>query len=247
MPNIILKHWWRHLLVLAAIIVLINFGLWQLRRLEQRRALNREIIAGLNQPAITLTGQDIDPEALHRRRVVATGQFENEDSLLLRGRSFQGQPGVELVVPLRLTNSNRAVLVNRGWIPLELSTPAARREFDVSGEITVEGIAYHTQERPNTWLAPTDPTPPPGNRLDEWFRVDIERIGQQVDYPLLPVFIEQSPGPAEAGTLPLREENIDLSEGPHLGYAVQWFSFAVILGVIYSAFTWQEWKKEAQL
>jgi surfeit locus 1 family protein len=91
-------------------------------------------------------------------------------------------------------------------------------------------------------LAPTDPEPAPGdNRLDAWFRVDIERIQQQIGYPLLPIFIDQSPNP-EATSPPLREDDIDLSDGPHLGYALQWFSFAVILIVLYAIFIRQELK-----
>ena len=51
-----------HVLVLLAVIVLINLGLWQLRRLEQRRALNASILAGLQAPVTVLTGEDVDPQ-----------------------------------------------------------------------------------------------------------------------------------------------------------------------------------------
>jgi surfeit locus 1 family protein len=73
--------------------------------------------------------------------------------------------------------------------------------------------------------------------------VDIGRIQQQVNAPLLPIFIEQFPNPA-ATSPPFRQDNIDLSEGPHLGYALQWFSFAVILGVLYAVFVRQELRRE---
>jgi surfeit locus 1 family protein len=227
-------------LVLAVVIILVNFGLWQLRRLEQRRALNRDILAGLSQPPATLTGANVDPDALHFRRVSVTGTFDNAEGIVLRGRSLNSRPGAELVVPLRIKGTERAVLVNRGWIPLESSTLEERRLYDVEEEVAIEGIAYRTQTRPDSYFAPTDPTPKPGEgRLDAWFRVDIERIQEQVSYPLLPVFIEQSPDP-EANAPPFSTENLDLSEGPHLGYALQWFSFAIILVIIYAAFTWQE-------
>lgn len=244
MSQIITKHIFRHLLVLVVFIILINLGLWQLRRLDQRRTLNQAILEGLNQPAITLTGQSIDAEAMHLRRVSVSGAFDNEKSIILRGRSLNGQQGAELVVPLHIEGSNTAVLVNRGWIPLAFSETEARRAYDVGGSVTLEGVAYSTQTRPDTFLAPTDPTPAPGqDGLDTWFRVDIERIQQQVDYPLLPVFVVQSPN-GESSTPPIPAENVDLSDGPHLGYALQWFTFALILAGIYSAFTWQEWKRE---
>lgn len=241
--QILVRYWWRHLLVLVVAIVLVNLGQWQLRRLEQRRALNQEITKGLDQPSVTLTGDPVDPEALHRRRVVVTGTFENEENIALRNRSFEGRPGVELIVPLRIKGSDQAVLVNRGWIPLQISTAEERMAYALEGEVTVEGIAYRSQPRPDGFLVPTDPTPVPGQKLDTWFRVDIERIQQQVDKPLLPIFVQQSAPPAGPAEPPLPQKEPELTEGSHLGYAFQWFSFAFILLVMYSAFVWQEAKR----
>ncbi|MBN1991105.1 MAG: SURF1 family protein [Anaerolineae bacterium] len=248
MKNLLTWKWLlRHLLVLAAIIVLINLGFWQLRRLEQRRALNANILAGLNAPVTLLAGQDVDPAALHLHRVSATGTFDNDESLVIRNRPFQGMPGVWLIAPLQLAGSNRAVLVDRGWIPLDNATPAKRQIYNQEGTVTIEGIAYQTQTRPDRWLIPTDPTPGPGEtRLDEWFRVDIERIHQQqLPYPLLPIFIKQLPnGDVASTTPPLREGEPELSEGSHLSYALQWFGFAVILALVYGLLLRQELKKK---
>jgi len=236
-----------HIVVLLAVIVLINLGLWQLRRLEQRRALNESIRSGLAAPVTVLTGEDIDPVALHRRRVTVTGTFDNQAAIAIRNRSYQGQPGVHLVTPLKIKGSERAVLVDRGWIPLADAEPEKWEVYASSGEVTVNGVAYPGQSRPGGYLVPTDPTLEPDQiRLDTWFRVDIERIQDQVPYPLLPVYVEQSP-PAEStepATPPLPEDNINvvLDEGPHLGYAFQWFSFALILVITYSFFIRQEVK-----
>ncbi|RME97284.1 MAG: SURF1 family protein, partial [Chloroflexi bacterium] len=113
--------------------------------------------------------------------------------------------------------------------------PEARRAYDVTGEVTVAGIAYRSQPQPEGWLVIRDKVPAPGQgRLDKWFRVDVDGISQQLAYPLLPVFVRQSPG-ANPAELPAREENFDLTEGSHLSYALQWFSFAVILLVVYGA------------
>lgn len=246
LQKLLIKYWWRHLLVLVVFIILVNLGLWQLRRLEQRRALNQEILDGLNQPAVTLNGDPVDPEALHLRRVSVTGTFENEESVVLRNRSYQGRPGAELIVPLRIKNSDKAVLVNRGWVPLQIATAEEQLAYALEGEVTVEGVAYRSQPRPDGVLVPTDPTPEPGKRLEAWFRVDIDRIQQQVAEPLLPIFVRQSATSANATEPPLPQPEPELTEGSHLGYAVQWFSFALILVVMYSAFIWQEYKQKLQ-
>jgi surfeit locus 1 family protein len=135
-------------------------------------------------------------------------------------------PGVHLITPLRLSGSGAAVLVDRGWIPLEQSSPEQRRAFAVPGEVVVQGVARLSQQNS---FGPVDPPLGPDRpRLDAWFRVDIQRIQQQVGYPLLPVFVEQQPAPGDP-ELPRRVATTDLGEGPHFGYALQWFAFAIIL------------------
>jgi surfeit locus 1 family protein len=64
--------------------------------------------------------------------------------------------------------------------------------------------------------------------------VDIPAIQAQVPYELLPVYLLQVPPEGNATQLPYRAEpEVDLSDGPHLGYAIQWFIFSLILGIIY--------------
>ena len=231
------------MIVFIGLIVLINLGFWQLRRLEQRRALNAEIIAGLNANPVTLTGEPVNPAQLRRQRVIVTGTLENEENIIIKNRPSRGEAGVELVVPLKISGTDTGVLINRGWIPLDQIDPEARRKYDITGEVRVEGIAYPTQPQPSGYLIVLDPTLTPGqNRLDDWFRIDTERIQEQLDYPLLPIFVRQSPGP-DPDELPRREENFDLSEGSHLSYAAQWFSFAFILVVVYVSLLWQESRK----
>lgn len=234
-----------HILFIIVFIALINFGFWQLRRLEQRRGLNAAIKAGLSAPVTELTGQDIDPEALHRHRVMVTGMFDNEENIAILNRPFEGQAGMRLVTPLQIEGSDQAVLIDQGWIPLDETNQEQRRQYDQDGVITIEGIAYQSQPQSERWLVPQDPVPGPGeNRRDQWFRIDIDRIEQQLPYPLLPVFVTQSTDEnAVFGTPPLREGPIELDEGSHLSYALQWFSFAAIAVIVYGVLIWQEVKK----
>ncbi len=234
----------RHLLVLVVVVVLVNLGFWQLRRLAEKRAYNAGIVAALAQPPVTLTGDETDAAALHFRRVRVTGEFDNAQSMVLRNRSLDGRPGVHLLVPLRIKGSEAAVLVNRGWLPREQASPESRAVYALTGETTVEGIAYRSQTRPDG-LAPVDRLPDGADRLDAWFRVDIDQIQGQVPYPLLPVYVVQSGEAADsAASLPRPVGQVELDEGPHLSYAVQWFLFAGVLVVIYAVFIHQEWRRE---
>jgi surfeit locus 1 family protein len=241
------KSWlFKHLSVVLVLIVLLNLGFWQLRRLDEKRTLNRNITAALNQPAIPLGDEPVDPADLHFHRVVVTGTFDNAQAIVIRNQLLGDTPGLHLVTPLRLKDSDQAVLVDRGWIPRGDSDPdpAELTVYDLPGEVTLEGIAYQTQTRPSS-LSPLDPPLREGQtRLVAWFRVDIERIQEQLPYPLLPIFVRQLPGPnADTQSLPRQESGMTLDEGPHLGYALQWFSFAAILVVTYGLFLRQELRK----
>lgn len=236
----------KHLLVVLVLIMLINLGLWQLRRLDEKRTFNQNMAAAFNQPATPLGNSPINPAELHFQRVAVTGTFDNAQAIVIRNQLLGDTPGLHLVTPLRLKDSDQAVLVDRGWIPRGDSDPdpADLAAYDLPGEVTLEGIAYQTQTRPGG-LSPLDPPLKEGQtRLVAWFRVDIERIQEQLPYPLLPIFIRQLPGP-DAGPqgLPHQESGLTLDEGPHLGYALQWFSFAAILVVTYGVFLRQELRK----
>lgn len=242
MTEFLLKRWFRHLVIGAAMIFLAYLGFWQLQRLDQRQALNEEILAGLNSTPVALTGQQVDPDGMHRQRVTVTGTFANEENIILRTRSYQGRAGINLIVPLEIKGSDQVVLVNRGWLPFEEFEPEARRAYDVDGEVTIEGVAFRSQQPPNRF-APVDPDPAPGAPVDAWFRIDIDKVQKQVDGPLLPIYVQAVPGPEPDITPPIREEVTDLGEGSHLSYALQWFSFALILAITYAGFTWQEYEQ----
>ena len=86
------------------------------------------------------------------------------------------------------------------------------------------------------WLSPQDPqATAAGPRVESWYRVDTARIQPQVPYPLLPLFVQQTSGFVD-GAMPAADVQIDLSDGPHLSYAIQWFAFATILLVGYAAY-----------
>ena len=232
--------------VLAATFVLVmcgvcvRLGFWQLDRLAQRRAINARIDTRMVEPATPLTGEPLDPEAMEYRRVKVQGVYDSAQEIVLRNRSLDGAPGVHVLTPLRIAGSDTAVLIDRGWLPLDQAAPAARRAYDEAGAISVEGIARLSQENA---AGPRDPPLAPDQvRLDAWFRVDLPRIQAQAGYSLLPIFVEQQPALGDP-PLPRRVATTDLGEGPHLVYAIQWFAFAVILLAGYLAFTHQQLRR----
>jgi len=189
-------------LAVAAVIVAglcIVAGIWQLNRLAARRARNAVLAARLALPPLQVRG-GITADSARQRRVVAHGIYDFSAERTWTGRSFEGTPGVALVTPLRLPGGS-AVLVDRGWVP---SPDAFHVDHALYGEldtVTITGIAL---------------IPPRG-------RGDVAVVG------FLPFVIQlETPPPPPARGLPRRWPPPAFDNGPHLAYAVQWFSFALI-------------------
>jgi len=201
-----------------------------LDRLQQRRDHNARLSAGMAQPPLNMN-QALPPDltAMEYRGVELTGTYDGSQEILLRNQYQDGQPGYHLVTPFVIDGSRQAVLVDRGWIPLDQGKPDQRKVFQQSGPVTLKGVLRRSQPEP-IFLAGPDPQLEAGQaRLDAWSFLNLERIGPQIPYALLPVYVALSPDAANTGLPQPAVLDVDLSEGPHLGYAIQWFIFASIL------------------
>jgi cytochrome oxidase assembly protein ShyY1 len=211
--------------VLATAFILL--GRWQLSRLDERRVDNAQVTAARDVAAVPLgilaePGMPLDP-ALEWRRATAIGRYDAEATVLVRNRSYQGANGLLVVVPL-VTASGDALLVNRGWIP---PAPTATGRPDVppppSGEVAVE-VRLHPAERPR----PAQDLP-----AGQVLSIDTAGLADAVEAPLYGGYgdlVQERPAADPAPALP---EPPVVDEGPHLGYAIQWFCFAVIAAVGY--------------
>ena len=219
------------LLVVAGAAVCARLGIWQLDRLKQRRAFNAHVYAVRAEPALDLpagAGNE-DLEDMEYRAAQATGRYDFGHQVAIRNQYNGDQYGFHLITPL-LMFDGEAVLVDRGWIPAEGNTnPANWHKYDSMEQPTVHGIIRVSQSTPG-FGGIADPTLTQGQKsMDLWIYVNIPRISQQMPYPILPVYIQLDPDPSRTNPpIPFQPE-LDLSEGPHQGYAIQWFSFAALL------------------
>jgi surfeit locus 1 family protein len=219
-------------IVLAAVIVLfLRLGFWQLDRRVERVTSNADVAARLEQPPIDAISQLADTTGLTYRIAVARGRFDNARYIVLPGRSNRGMPGVHLLVPLLLEGRSDALLVNRGWIPSPDASTINASDFDVADTVDVSGLVLPFPGAEQSLAQRGSAENPPGRFRHVWYSIDEAALRAQFPYPLLNALL-QDRGPAVAGArYPLKLEPPALDEGPHLGYALQWFAFAAI-GVI---------------
>lgn len=240
-PRILSRGWLATtLLALAGASVCVRLGIWQLDRLAQRQAFNSHVLEMRALPMLELPSTE-DLQAQEYRRVRVRGTFDPELQVAIRNQAHDGQYGYRLLSPLRMDGQPEstdgaptAVLVDRGWIPAEGSEqPEAWRQYDEPGVVEVQGLIRRGQTSP-VFGGIAQPTPIPGELgAAFWVYADVEGIGEQLPYSILPVYV-QSDVAAMPGGLPIAgTPTLELTEGPHRGYAMQWFAFAGILVIGY--------------
>lgn len=203
----------RRRLVIGQILVLLIsgscvwLGFWQLRRLDERQQSNAQIEAALKQPVLQA------PEGgFAYRRARLTGRYDTQQ-FKIDSRSFSGRAGFNVVTPLVYAR-DKAILVDRGWVPLGTDAPQAP-----TGEVTVTGVLMES-ERP----APLTPK-------NSTLRINIVRIGKGLDYPVQSLYLKATDDEATGFPRPIPMTKRD--EGAHFSYAIQWFSFAVLAWVVW--------------
>ena len=217
-------------LVLVGGAVCVRLGVWQLDRLDQRRAFNAHFMAMQSAAPVDLNAEI--PQGLTEleyRHVKATGTYDFVNQVALRNQYHGSEYGYHLLTPLLLDDGS-AVLVDRGWIPADGNdSPGGWSRYDEAGQVEVQGVMRLGPDRPDVGGVP-DPTLVPGQtHLEYWNFANLERISQQIPYPVLPVYIQPDVDANDVmPPIPYQPE-IELTEGSHFGYALQWFTFAIIL------------------
>lgn len=232
-----IRQWLFLLLALSVAAVCLRLGFWQLDRLGERRARNEEIRVGLSQPPISLN-EALDSSQLSAyQRVEAQGQFDPEQEILLSPRARNGLPGVHLVTPLLLSGQPEAILVDRGWIPADERNLPERAKFETSEIVSVTGYLRASVEQASLFFLPENGDE--GAKL-EWQTLDLAAIQGQIEQPLVDWVLVLTDPVESASPQPIPQPDLDLSEGPHLGYALQWFSFAAIALVGGGYWLWRQ-------
>ena len=203
-------------IALAAAALFVRLGLWQLDRLGQRRERNQLLTSRLAAAPAPWS----DTTAIRFRRVTLTGVPDYAREIVLVGRSRRGSPGVNLVTPLRLRASDTAVLVNRGWVYSPDGTSVDRARWREGDTLAVEGYVE----------AFNDPGPgdlPAQQRLAR--RLSHSAVSARFPYPIASAYVVAlDAGGTPRADAPARPAPPTADDGPHLGYALQWFAFAVI-------------------
>jgi surfeit locus 1 family protein len=131
------------------------------------------------------------------------------------------------------------MVVVRGIVPGGTAGPPAEGFETPEGRVEVVGTLDDGEEP----LRIGEPDPENGI-LTSLSRVDLEYIDRWTEGDVLPVsltLVAQEPDNPNGDPIPIPPE--ELTEGSHLGYAIQWFGFAVIVLIGVGFLVWRAGSK----
>ena len=226
------------LAALALAATAVSLGNWQLRRADEKRAMQAQRDAADRDAAVQVAPGDLDAATLDGRRVVARGRLRAERTVFVDNRTHKGIAGFHVLSPLRITGSDRHVLILRGWIARDPRDRTRLPDLRTpSGEVEIEGLAQRDLER----VLELGRSPPPGPQDRLWQNADVATFAQWSGLAMQPLVVRQTVAPREGGTD--RDDGLvrqwpDPGSGvdKHLGYAFQWYALAVLVAGLWIRF-----------
>ena len=205
----------------------LSLGTWQLWRADQRAASFEAFSNAGERPALKAPIDTEEFEQLRYRWLELRGQYLSSRQILLDSMTHEGRAGYHVLTPLESPGDGPWALVNRGWIPAD---PERRRLPDVS-----------VAEDARTIRARIDALPRPGLTFDDtgetgggWPQVvlfpDFDDLEARIGHALRPYQLLLS-SEAEDGYVRVWRPRA-MTPQRHIGYAIQWYSFAGVLAVI---------------
>jgi surfeit locus 1 family protein len=143
---------------------------------------------------------------------------------------YLSDAGYHVITPLHVEATDLYVLVNRGWIPLGLDR-SVLPQIDTPDEIVeIRGIADSFSKRAFT-LGDSEPIKDAWPK--RWANMDAERFSKAAGYSLLPFVILQDKDSPHGFERHWDFKFFKSKAIINLGYAIQWFAFAVVMLVIF--------------
>ncbi len=218
-----------HAIPTAIVVILaplfIGLGVWQLDRAEQKRNIATSLEMRRKLPLLPFSNHLPEARQLQFRKITAAGRFLADKTVLIENRKYRGKSGFHVITPLR-TDSGEVVLVNRGWIPgqgeaLPADIPSVQAEVIIEGEVSIP-LPPALELKLN--LEQTDATP-------HWPYLTLGNYSSWSGLEIQPFLILQAAD--DASGLIRRWPRPQVDDAMHIGYAIQWFAFALIVVAIW--------------
>ncbi len=219
---------WMTLATLAVMALCIKAGMWQYNKAGMRKTLQTQLNARLTELPVALPDKIADLQSWRYRRVKFSGVYDTRYQVLLDNQVENTVAGYHVLTPMQVEGSSHYVLINRGWIPITESrkvpvvvAPQVRQEIE--GDVALPSKKFFTLEAPPAKDGEWQPV---------WQNLDMARYTKSVPFAVQPFVVRLDAKSRANGFVrnwPPPGERVSM----HLGYAYQWFGFALTLLLIY--------------
>lgn len=207
---------------LAGVALMGYLGFWQQERSAEKRAL-QDVFDSRSQMAPVSIDANTEDVAMRYRHASADGAWLARGQIFLDNQVKNGAAGYHVITPLKLRNSERYLLVNRGWIKRGAAYPVPPHVEVPAGQVSVTGLL----------------TVPAGRFLelsqqsiqgDVWQNLTVERYRQSMHLDILPFVLLAT---VEWPTLEMVTERPDARADKHVEYMLTWYSLALTVAVLW--------------
>ncbi|MEN9757454.1 MAG: hypothetical protein RL755_1641 [Pseudomonadota bacterium] len=217
---------------LAMFTVLLSLGAWQIHRADEKQVYIDLQAQRINEHIdLTSTQTRVDVKQDRYKQASLTGHFDIAQQFLLDNQIHESKVGYFVMTPFKIKNTNKAILVNRGWIPLieprailpDVTFQSESNDVTVTGRInTFPSVGIQLEGA----TQPTQTQPAVVQVLDDTV------LSKKLGYDLLNFQLELS---SDAPHGYVRNWSIVtvISPEKHLAYALQWFGLALVLTVMF--------------
>lgn len=226
-----LRFWVVTLAAVALAGLTFSLGEWQLRRADQKQALQAAILTKKVLPTVdarALAALESIATEIHRP-VLLDGSWQVEQTVFLDNRPMNGKSGFWVFTPLLLTGSKQSVLVQRGWVQRDFNERTRLPQIDTpAGPVQVLGRVAPPPSRLYAFRPPASET----GRIRQ--NLDLDAFRAETGLALLDGTVLQTVGPRDGLLRDWPAPNVGVDK--HYGYAFQWFALCALTVVLYAWF-----------
>lgn len=224
--------WLVSILALAAFLILIALGTWQVQRLQWKEALLASIEERSQAepvPIDRILALKAAGEPVEYRATEVTGRFLHEAEQFFFA-THEGASGFYVYTPLERADGS-IVFVNRGFVVMDLKNPDLRAEGQVEGVVTVSGLAREPLYEKPSWIVPDND---PAQNIFYWKDIDAFAENAGIERSrVLDIFVDADEA-ANPGGWPMGGVTIVNLPNNHLQYAVTWYGLAAALAGVFA-------------
>jgi surfeit locus 1 family protein len=233
---------WPAVMTVAALVLLVSLGNWQMRRLAWKQGLIGAIAERTHADPVTLAAIEAraaeggDPEYA---RVKVEGRLLNDHELYFYDFDERLGPGYHVLTPLKQADGS-IVFINRGFVPDDKKDPAKRAAGQLSGDVAIVGLV-RAPAKPGAFTPANEPA------KNIWYWYDLDAMKTAALGPdggrLVPFVVDAEAEPAPPGGFPKGGTTRLELPNRHLEYALTWYGLAAALVVIFAAFAITRWRR----